>query len=204
MSARHIRYCGWCLLAAAVLCGLSSCLTAGTISPTRYYAVEPQIEVAAVEQVPCTLGLRALASARPYDTRMAYRDSDLRIGYRDTEWAELPSHVVTRALDDAIDATGRFSDSGNAIDMARPDLMLTGELRRFYEDRGGTPAKAVVELGLEVREARGEAAPWDAIIRAEVPIEGAEASAVAIAMSEAVAQAVREAAAEIARLDCPD
>ena len=98
--------------------------------------------------------------AQPYRLPLVYQEG-ARLGvYPNEEWAEQPGDMVTRAVSDAIMATGRFQDVGNAADMARPDLILTGELRKFHEERSDTSLQAVISLHLELREARGTNAYW--------------------------------------------
>ncbi len=177
---------------------LGGCLNAREIPPTLRYAIDPEIAAEPATATEFTVGVRPFEVSLPYRLSMAYRDSDLRIGYREREeWAEMPGDVLTRAVIDAIAATEHFCDTGDAAEMARPDFMLTGELRRFYEDRHTTPWSAVVELRLELREARGTHAPWAETLRANVPLEGQSATALAQAMSKAVAQVAQSAAKAI-------
>jgi len=187
-------------LAPALL--LAGCLTAGPITATHYYAIDPQLSVAQAQPLDKTLGVRPFTVARPYGLAMAFLDTGHRIGYREhLEWAEKPEDMLTRAVTDAIIATGRFSDVGNAAEMARPDFMLTGHLRKFHENRTVAPAQAAIEIRLELREARGAKALWAATLTSEVPLEDDRAATLAAAMSEAAAQIAQHAATAIAQVE---
>ena len=187
-------------LACVLLC--AGCLTPKKIVPTQYYTIDPVIDVGAAEPTALTLGVRPLAVARPYDAGMAYLDSRHRLAYRvKEEWAELPRDVVTRAVMDAITATGRFADVGKAAEMSLPDLMLTGEVRKFHEDRSVRPPIVELEARLELRRTRAKDPIWAQTLRAETPIADESGEALAAAMSEAVASIARQAAENIVRAD---
>lgn len=190
------------LIAGALHTG---CLGPRTITAVAHYVITPAPVVA--ESVPGshTLGLRPLATARPYTLAMAYVDADGRFGYRaNEEWTESPSAVVTRALLDACIASGRFADVGDAADMARPDYLLTGEIRAFHEDRAVAPSEAVVSLRLELRPAREPGVVWAETLDARVPLAGSHPADLAKAMSGAVADAVGRAVAAISAADLPE
>lgn len=183
---------------------LPGCLFPLSVTPTRHYVIEPQLHVQHAAALDQTLGYRPLSVAQPYDRRMAYLAPNHLLAYRvHEEWAEKPGDSATRALADALVATGRFKDLGDASRMARPDLMLTGELRKFHEDRTGGQAKAVVEVRLELRAALSNTGLWADTLRAEVPIEGGnkpKGSAVAAAMTKALTEIAEKAANEIAKV----
>lgn len=188
-------------VAAVLALALSGCLFAHNVVRTRHFTLEPQISVTRAERVEKTLGFRPLEVVQTYDRRITFLGPDHALGYREHEaWAEPPRDTVTRAIADALAATGRFSDVGNAADMARPDLMLTGELRKFCENRTRKPWTAEIEVRLELRETRGAAALWADTLHIEIPIQGkTTANALAAAMSKAigdVAKNVAEAAAK--------
>ncbi len=191
-------------------CGLgllllvSGCLTSPNIALTRHYALRPEIVVDAAERIDLTLGMRPLFASRVYGLPMAYLDSAHQMAYRDkAEWAEPPAAAVTRALNDALAATGRFADVGNAADMARPDLMLTGELRIFQENRTLNPPAAEIEARLELRPSRAPGALWAQTIQESIPIESDDPGAFAAAMNQALARLAARAANDIARVAPP-
>ena len=122
------------VLLAAVVC--VGCLTPRSVTPTTRFALDPQATVAAVTPSALTLGIRPIEAGRPYDQHIIYRTQDHELGqYEKAEWAEFPRDVVTRTLGDALIATKRFRDVGNAADLRAPDLVLTGQLR--YGTRSG-------------------------------------------------------------------
>lgn len=142
-----------------------------------------------------TLGVRPFVAVKPYSLPMIYLVSEHEVGLSTAEeWAEPPEDGLTRVVADALAETGRFQDVGNAADMARPDFILTGEVRRFLEDRTVTPSVADLEVRLEVREARDVRLIWAATLRAQVPVQADTPNAVAAAMSEAAAIVARDAA----------
>lgn len=208
-----MRKSGWILLLLVAGCATSK------VVPTRYFAIEPELHNGHAGAItrgatapamspearlpetapPPTLGVRPLMAAKPYSIRMAYRGPNHEIAYRNLEeWAEAPADAITRVLTDAIAATGAFEDVGNAADMARPDLILTGELRKFREDRTAETPTAEIEVRLELREARDVKSLWAATLSATRPLPDATAGGLAAAMNEATAQIAREAAASIA------
>lgn len=189
------------LLAVLPLCG---CLTTPRISPVRLFPVEPQMNISAVESTALTLGVRPLLVARPYKSQMAYLDETQAIGYRvNEEWAENPGDIVTRAVLDALAATHRFQDAGNAADMARPDLIMTGEVRKFHENRNANPRTADVEVRFELREARENGSLWAATLSAQAPMEGDSAADLAQAMGRAVGRVVEMATEAIVKTELP-
>jgi len=162
------------------------------------YVLNPPIAVSAVPQTGQTLAVRPLVTARPYKQQIVYREG-LRLGqYLDIEWAEVPRDAVTRALVDAVLATGRFVDVGTAQDLSNPDYVLTGELRKFDLRRDTDPWTADCEVRLEMRKALGREVPYAATLTASAPLASNEISALPEAMSQAVGTIVSDAANRIA------
>lgn len=188
------------ILTLALIAAVAGCATP-TFAPVTHYYLEPAIEIKPVQMIDKTLGIRPLEAARPYKHNVVYRSEGFIQGQvKSAEWAELPDAVVTRALTDAIVATHRFKDVGNASDLKMPDLILTGEVRKFDEDRTVDPWVAECEVRFELRPAEGAEPLWAATLSTRVPLEQNDISALAAAMSRAVAQAVQKAAAGIAAL----
>ncbi len=189
------RIAAYCALLTLLISG---CLTPGELTPTQFFALDPRPEVETFDRGQLTLGIRRLAVARPYKQPMAYREG-LDVGFRTREsWAESPDVMVTRAVTDAIIASGRFADAGNASEMNRPSLILTGELRKFHEDRGTTPGAAEIEVRLELRRLQDTEALWAETLHERIEMGGADARAFAAAMSQAVARIAQRAALGIA------
>ena len=186
-------------VAFAILLAIAGC-RGGTYIATTRYTVDPVIDATPAEQTDRALGIRPLEAAEPYGLKVCFRDQGHVLGqYTHTEWAEYPRDTFTRALIDAVAATQRFKDVGDALYLARPDLMLTGELRKFDEVRTTNPWTALCEVRLELREALGSEALWAATLSASEPLERNDVSALAEAMSKAVARIVSQAAEEIAQ-----
>jgi ABC-type uncharacterized transport system auxiliary subunit len=194
------------LLLPVLLVALGGCLSPRTVLLDARYTLQPEVVVTPVAQGAETLGLRPLQVARPYTQQMAYIDAGHRFGYRSGgEWTEHPGSLVTRVLNDALGASGRFEDVGNAADMTIPSLILTGEIRKFHEDRTASPPTAVVELRLELRAARAPGLIWAETLQAAVPLVAGEDSGadLAGAMSEAVQQVVEAAVTGIVNATTP-
>lgn len=205
MSKRHATLLGLLLVATATLAG---CLTAATIAPTRYFTISPRITVDAVNNSGKSLGIRPLTGAKPYKLAIAYTAADNRLAYfHDAEWADLPAIMVNRALTDGLIKSGGFAEVDDAANIARPGLILTGELRRFEADYNRETPAAVVEIICIVRDTQTDTSLWQGYVTAETALASAggdenrhsEAAleAVAEAMSTSVAQVVTEACNKI-------
>lgn len=177
---------------------LSACITAPSYTPIQHYAVVPTPEAAAESPSEIELAVRELNYAQIYKLPIVYRGDPYTVSHRSYEqWSELPRDTVTRALRDTLAATGYFADVGDASDIAAPDLVLTGELRRFDEMRAGAERYALCEVRIELRNIKSRNAVWAKTYRSEMAIEGTSGVALAEAMSQAVTGIVEEAAADI-------
>ncbi|GMV95565.1 MAG: hypothetical protein AMXMBFR82_53430 [Candidatus Hydrogenedentota bacterium] len=183
--------------ALALAIAITGCATRSYNPPTRYL-LEPKVEVLAAQPLRQTLALRSLDPARPYREKIVYRDG-LELGqYQTLEWAELPANVVSRALGDALRATGRFADVGPAPDVSQPDYTLTGSIRAFDLRKDTEPWTAVCEIRVEVRRSLSQNALFAQTLTSAVPLESNDTAALPAAMSAAVAEVVTEAANGIA------
>ncbi|MBI2433564.1 MAG: membrane integrity-associated transporter subunit PqiC [Candidatus Hydrogenedentes bacterium] len=177
----------------------AGCLSSRSVTPVQLYTLDPKIETKQFDATELTVGVRPLHAARPYGRPMVTSDDGLKLEVQDfSAWAEDPRAYLTRALIDALSATHRFEDAGDASDMSRPDLLLTGELRKFRENRGASPAVAEIEVRLVLREAREKKSVWDEILTARMPLKGDTPAALAEAMDIAVAGIATRAAEAIA------
>lgn len=185
-----------CFSALVLAVTLSGCLGAPTVVKREYFSLSPSLSVIHGEPLDKTLGIRSLDVAKPYSSSMAYLASSYKISYRNAqEWAERPGDTVTRALIDALAASGRFKDVGDAAEMARPDYILTGELRTFVEDRTTSPPSALIEVRIAVREAQDKELLWIDTLKFSEPLDaGTDASAFAAAMTRAIEKLVETAA----------
>jgi ABC-type uncharacterized transport system auxiliary subunit len=187
------------LLIAALLC--TGCLSPKILPALRLHTLDPVISVAEFPPTEKTLGVRKLKAARPYETVMAVLGDNQLLHYRILEtWAESPQDYVTRAITDALNRTQRFGDVGNAADMARPDLLLTGEVSKFHENRTASPPYAELEVRLALREARSPGGLWDQVLVKRVALAEDTPGAFAKAMEHAIALLAVEAAESIARV----
>jgi ABC-type uncharacterized transport system auxiliary subunit len=201
-AAGHARRLGALALCAALG------LTAGCLGPRemigpKTFVIRPEVSIAKTEKMlSATLGVRDCAAPQQYDRRMIVLEPDFRLSSRPNEfWAESPAAALTRSITDALIAGGHFADVGNAFDMARPDAVLTAELRAFHENRAVQPPVAEVEVRLELREARSPQVLWAGTLREVEPLAGEEASALAVAMNAAVGRISVKAAQALSTLD---
>ncbi|HPJ97868.1 MAG TPA: ABC-type transport auxiliary lipoprotein family protein [Candidatus Hydrogenedentes bacterium] len=169
-----------------------------TVTPTIRYVLKPEIAVAQASPTERSLGIRRFRASALYRTPILYAQDHQIHPYPYAEWALNPEDMVTRAITDAIVATGRFRDAGDASNVNRPELMLVGELRRFEADRDASPVVAVCEVRIELREAFGTGLLWADTLVARVPLAEDRVDALPDAMSLAVAQIANKAATEIA------
>lgn len=187
------------LCAFVALLAVAGCATR-SYTPTVWYVLTPEVSVSATESSGKTLAVRPMETARPYGQMIVYLDEHNELGrYQDVEWAELPRDTVLRALMDAVIATNRFSDVGVAQNMSQPDLILTGQLRRFDLDRTASPWKAVCEVRFELRRTAEPALLYGETLTATQALSEDAVAALPSAMSVAIAHVVQKAATEIGK-----
>ncbi|MBL7645175.1 MAG: membrane integrity-associated transporter subunit PqiC [Candidatus Hydrogenedentes bacterium] len=205
MTKLHAALAGILMTSVATLGG---CLTAATISPTRYYTITPEIAVDAMANSGKSLGIRPLIGAKPYKLAVAYTAEDNRLAYyHDAEWADLPATMVNRALTDGLIKLEGFSEVDDAANIARPNFILTGELRRFEADYNRETPAAVVEIICIIRDTESGVSLWQGYVTGETPFpasaEGeslhsdASLASVAEAMSTSVASVVTQTCKKI-------
>jgi len=179
---------------------LTGCLTPKEIPPTVAYDVDPQIAVRTVDRTDRSLAIREVATEAPYQKTMVYRqDAFELVQYPSAQWADTPSDLVTHAIMDAVIATERFADVGEANDVPLPDLMLTGRLRRFEEIRENQTRRAVCEVRLALRTAMEGELLWTDTLTASVELTEPTIPALAAAMNKAVGAVASRAAQAIAQ-----
>ena len=165
----------------------SGCMTTRKIEPLSYYTITPNIQVEIGETTTATLGIRPLLSARHYNLAMAYQRDDHILEYRhNAQWAEQPSATITRAIRDTLIATNRFADVGLATEMARPDFLLTGEVRKFHEHITNATSSAELEVRIEIRRARDIDVLLAHTFYSRVPMEESSPEAFAAAIGKAL------------------
>ncbi len=170
--------------------------------PVHHYLVDLACRVPKTESCGLTVGVYPIEAAQPYKLPMVYRDGGLELHYYPhAQWAELPRDAVTEGLIDALNATGRFGDVAYAHAVQFPDLVLTGRIRRFEEDRTEEPPAAVCEIRVELRRSKQRELVWAATLNSRQPLETDTASGLAKAMSRAVSAVVEQAAKQIASVE---
>lgn len=189
-----MRCAGLALIAIAV----AGCATR-SYEPAVLYTLRVEPSVNPCERSDKTVMIRPLDHARPYTQQIAYREG-LELGhYTTVEWAETPDSIVTRALQDALVASGRYADVGIAPDVTKPDYILTGQVRQFDVVRDSEPWTAVCEVRVELRAALDRAVVWAGTQRASVPLGANEVTALPEAMGRAVSSVIAESVAGMTR-----
>lgn len=188
----------------AMSIALEGCLSASTITPTRYYTVTASPAVEAKASTGKSLGIRPLIGAKPYKLAIAYTAADNRLAYfLNAEWADLPATVMNRCMTDGLTRLGAFSEVDDAANIARPALILTGELRRFEADYNRENPVVIVEVSCIVRDTESDNAVWQGYLTAETPLPASargtgmhsdeNLAAVAEAMGQSVGSVVEQA-----------
>ncbi len=160
----------------------------GRYEPIGHFALEPTLTITPGTPGDDSIGVQPLDYARMYKLRMVFRGQGHELGYRaNAQWAELPRDTVTRTLIDALRASKLFADAGPAFEIARPILLLTGEVRIFDEDRETEPWQARCEVRLDLRKREDDSLVWSETFRAAEPMAGTSPEDFAAAMSTAIA-----------------
>ena len=208
---RRIRHLVACLRKGRVVCALfllalsGGCLTPSTIAPMRYYTVSPEPSLQKEQPHQKSLGMRPLIAARPYKLEIAYRSGPNQLAYiPNAEWAELPSTAAGRAISDGIVGSQIFTDAGDAMVMARPDFVLTGELRRFEADYTTSPPVFVVAVDGAIRSTPDGVALWQSQIEVQVPLESNLAERGSDSALTDLAQAASEAVSQLSEKVCEE
>ncbi len=205
MTKLHATVLGLLMTTTATISG---CLTSTTITPSRYYTITPTGTVEAIASSEKSLGIRPLIGAKPYKLAIAYTAEDNRLAYyQNAEWADLPATMVNRALTDGLIKLAAFSEVDDAANIARPNFILTGELRRFEADYNREVPAAVVEIICIIRDTESGASLWQGYVTGETALpEGEEGAGlhsdaslagVAEAMSASVVSVVSQACEKI-------
>lgn len=181
---------------ALVLAGVG-CVGLNKPAPPLRYAIEPKPAIAEAASSGKTLAVRPLEPARPYKQNVVYREGAELGAYTTVEWAELPSDAATRALIDALNASHRFVDVAKAVDLGLPDLVLTGQLRKFDLVRDTEPWTAVCEVRLELRDAGGRTLVWADTLSAAEPLAAPDNGSLPAAMNAALGRLIASAVTEI-------
>ena len=114
------------------------------------------------------------------------------------EWGEVRAGEITAASEREI------ADVGNAADMVRPDLLLTGELRAYHENRSLQPPQAELEVRLELRQATEPGSIWAETLRETEPMKADTPAALAESMTILVGRLATHAASSIAAAPLPE
>ena len=196
MHTRYGKHSGPMAAAVAAALLVASCATP-TFVPTVWYVLEPAPQSAPAQPSELTLGIRPIDAAKPYRQPIVYREGQELGMYPGIQWAELPDAVVTRALTEALAASGRFQDVGIAGDMHAPDLILVGQLRKLDERHDPDGWTAECELHIEVRKALETQVVAADTFGARVSLERNDVAALPEAMNRALAEVVSRAATRI-------
>lgn len=186
------------IVVLAFALGLSSC---SSYIPTYYYMIDTDPEFEKADKpLPVSVTVGTLRSPSRYQDRMVYRKSRYEMGfYEYSEWIEPPAEMVTRAVVNALDASGLFSRVDTLDFTPGTDLIVLGEITRFDQEVQGEENFADCELLLELVRADGEEVTWR--YRAKARVKQEKEGEFAAAMSEAVRRALADAVSDMERSD---
>ena len=183
------------MLSLVLVC--TGCVGMNKPSPPLRYVIDPKPAIAAAESSGKTLAVRPVESARPYKQNVVYRTGPELGAYALLEWSELPSDAVTRALIDALTASHRFKDVAKAVDLGIPDLILTGQLRKFDLVRDTEPWTAQCEVRLELRAGAERSLVWQNTLTESAPLATSSSDSLPAAMNAALSRVLESAVTEI-------
>jgi ABC-type uncharacterized transport system auxiliary subunit len=183
------------LLSLLVLAGASAC--GGRTPDTHYYDLASSARRHAGGGP--VLAIEALSADEPYDDeRMVYRENPYRVDfYHYHRWSASPGAVVSRHLERALGASGRFSavlreEAPNAA------YVLGGRLLALEEvDVSRRRWLARVALELHLRDAATGDVVWSKRLEETEPVTRQSPEGVARALSRALDRVARRLAPEL-------
>jgi len=180
---------------------IASAIAALTITSCQSYLqtehfridTEPAVPKAA-KRIPLTLLVNTSRSPSRYQDQIFYRSSEYEVGfYEYSRWVEQPSEMVTRALINALDASGLFESVVLPGGASNPDLILQTAITSFDQVVSKEGNSAECSLTMSILHGGSGKAVWQYKAKAVVKQNGKFAAA----MSEAVAEVIRKAIADM-------
>ena len=165
--------------------------------PTYYYLIETGPEVTKAEKIiPLKVDVNPVRAPDRYLNRIVFRRGSFEVGfYEYSQWAELPSDMVRRALINALNASELFGRVDLIGSDPAAELDLNSEIESFDQVIEGDEWYAAFGLVLEFNRHDTGAPVWSYRAAARVKQEGK--GELAAAMSEAVNQALVRAVSEM-------
>lgn len=133
---------------------LSGCLTPVKTDYSMKYYLNPNITEQKGEFTGLILAIRGLNNSRAITSYITFLEQGRLYYKEELEWAEHPVEVIERLITKAIEKTGRFKDVSKSIEVKNPDLILTGEIEKFYCVRDNKAEKVLITLIIRIREAK--------------------------------------------------
>ena len=184
-------------LAAVLGVGFATACGGGRAPDTHYYDLASNARRHAAAGP--VLSIEPLSAEEPYDDeRMVYRENPYRVDfYHYHRWSASPGAVVSRHLERALDASGRFSAvlGDDAKDAA---YVLGGRLLALEEvDVSKRRWLAHVALELHLRDAATGDIVWSKKLEETEPVARQSPEGVARALSRAMDRVARRLAPEL-------
>ncbi len=187
------------LCCAALSVALASC---SSVTPVRYYQLALAEERAQppTEAAPIVAVELLSADAAYDDPRMVYRENPYRLDYYEYHrWSAPPGMMVTDALRQGLQRTGRFSQVVGGY-APRADVVLMGRvvaLEEVDDEDGSWSARLVLDLYAQ-RTSDGRVV-WSGLIEEREPVSAREPEGVVRALSRAMARAVTRVSDALSR-----
>jgi ABC-type uncharacterized transport system auxiliary subunit len=182
--------------ASALLLLVAAC--GGKLPDTRYYDL-PSAARGRAGNGP-VLAVQPLEVDEPYDDdRIVYRENPFRVDYYHYHrWSASPGALVSRHLERALAASGRFAAVLRDEDARGVTFVLGGRLRALEEvDLSKRRWIARVALELALRDAASGDVVWTRRIELTEPVDKQSPEGVARALSRALDRAARRLAPEL-------
>ncbi len=130
------------------------CLTPVKLDYTMKYYLNPAVSENKGESTGLSLAVRGLECSRSITNYVTFLENGKLYTRDGIEWAEHPGEVVERVIIKSLEKTGRFLDVSKSLEMKSPDLVLMGNLEKFYCVREKEVQKVLLSLSVRVRETR--------------------------------------------------
>ena len=182
------------LLLSTMITGIVSC---SSPLPTNYYLIKTDPAVTKAEKaIPLKIDVNPVRAPDRYRGRIVYRRGEYEVGfYENSQWIEVPSDMVRRALINALNESGLFARVDIIGSDPATELDLKSEIVSFDQVIEGEDYYAEFALILEFVRSDTGGPVWS--YRAQARVKQKGEGAFPAAMSEAVSEAISGAVAEM-------
>lgn len=133
---------------------LSGCLTPVKTNYSVRYYLNPTIIEQKGEFTELVLAIRGLENSRSITSYITFLEKGKLYYKEGLEWAEHPVEVIEKVIIKSIEKTGRFKDIAKSVEVKNPDLILIGDIEKFYCVKEKDTEKVLISLNIRVREAK--------------------------------------------------